>query len=128
LVDASADVVVSNYCFHELDHADKERAVAEAFRVLRPGGRLVFGDMMFRVSVSDRRDRRVVLAKVRRLLSKGPSGLLRLLKNAFRFIGGRWERPVRAPWWEAALRRAGFEDVEVEVLIHEGGIASGRRP
>src|ERR1700693_1836870 len=47
LVDGIADLVVSNYCLHELRHPDKERVLAEARRVLRPGGRLVVGDMMF---------------------------------------------------------------------------------
>ena len=41
LVDSSADLVVSNYCFHHLSDAGKDRAIAEAHRVLRPGGRLV---------------------------------------------------------------------------------------
>lgn len=128
LVDASVDLVVSNYCFHHLGNADKERALTEIFRVLRPGGRLVFGDMMFRVSVTDRRDRRVVATKVRRLLRKGPGGLLRLIKNAMRYAGRRWEQPARATWWESALRRAGFTEIAIEVLQHEGGIASARRP
>ena len=47
LVDGIADLVVSNYCLHELRHAEKLRALAEARRVLKPGGRLVIGDMMF---------------------------------------------------------------------------------
>ena len=65
LVDDSADLVVSNYCFHHLDDRGKSQALAEAHRVLRSGGRLVFGDMMFRVSVVDARDRRVIREKVR---------------------------------------------------------------
>jgi ubiquinone/menaquinone biosynthesis C-methylase UbiE len=128
LVDASADLVVSNYCFHHLRDEGKERALAEAHRVLRPGGRLVFGDMMFRVSVTDARDRQVVAAKVRSLLRRGPAGAARLARNAFRFAGRRWERPARAQWWEAALQRAGFTDIEVEVLSHEGGVAFARLP
>lgn len=128
LVDASADLAVSNYCFHHLSDEGKHRAVAEVHRVLRPGGRLVFGDMMFRVSVTDPRDREVVAAKVRGMVRKGPAGVVRLARNAVRFAGRRWEQPARGSWWHDALERAGFEDVEIEVLHHEGGIARARRP
>jgi ubiquinone/menaquinone biosynthesis C-methylase UbiE len=128
LFDATADLVVSNYCFHHLDDDGKDHALAEAHRVLRPGGRLVFGDMMFRVGVSDARDREVVRAKVRSMVAKGPSGIIRLAKNGLRYASGRWEQPVPAGWWQAALERAGFIDVRVQVLEHEGGIASARKP
>ena len=128
LIDASATLVVSNYCFHHLDDAGKHRALREAHRVLKPGGRLVFGDMMFRVSFGESRDRQVVAAKVRGMLKKGPAGIARLARNGVRFASGRWERPARADWWEAALRDAGFTEVRVEVLSHEGGLAVARRP
>ena len=128
LVDASADLVVSNYCFHHLDDGGKERALAEIHRVLRPGGRLVFGDMMFRVSLAEARDRDVVRDKVRAMLRRGVPGVLRLAKNGIRFAGRRWEQPARALWWHEALIRSGFEQVEVEELAHEGGVASARRP
>ncbi len=128
LNDGSVDVAVSNYCFHHLSDADKERALAELFRVLRPGGRLVFADMMFRVGVVEARDRRVIGAKVGAMVRKGPAGLLRLAKNAGRFAAGRWEQPARADWWEGALARQGFVDVKVGVLDHEGGLASATRP
>lgn len=128
LADASADVVVSNYCFHHLDDEGKRRALAEVSRVLRPGGRLVFGDMMFRVGVADARDREVLAAKVRAMVAKGPAGVWRLAKNGARFAGRRWEHPAPAAWWSDALARAGFQDVVVRVLAHEGGIARARRP
>lgn len=128
LVDATADLVVSNYCFHHLSDPDKRRALAEIHRVLVPGGRLVFGDMMFRPGLGDRRDRRVVSTKVRAMLRKGPAGVLRLAKNGARFAAARWEKPARAEWWDQALREAGFSEVRVEPLSHEGGIASAHKP
>lgn len=128
LVDGSVDLVVSNYCFHHLSDRDKERALAEVRRVLSPGGRFVFGDMMFRVGLGDSRDRRVVADKTRAMLRKGPAGVARLAKNAARIATGSWEKPARPDWWKAALESAGFLDAEVEVLPHEGGIAAARNP
>jgi ubiquinone/menaquinone biosynthesis C-methylase UbiE len=128
LVDGAVDLVVSNYCFHHLSDADKERALAEVKRVLAPGGRLVFGDMMFRVGVADPRDRRVVMDKARAMLRKGPAGVARLAKNAARIATGSWEKPARPDWWRRQLEATGFVDVEVEILPHEGGIATARKP
>jgi ubiquinone/menaquinone biosynthesis C-methylase UbiE len=128
LGDGSVDVVLSNYCFHHLDDVEKHRALREIRRVLIPGGRLVFGDMMFRLSVLSRRDRNVIALLLVRMLRLGPAGLLRLLKNATRVATGRWEHPAGVEWWSNALRRAGFVDVAVSALEHEGGIATARKP
>lgn len=127
LVDESTDLVVSNYCFHHLDDPGKRVALSEAHRVLRPGGRLVFGDMMFRPALGQARDRQVIADKVGAMLRKGPAGVLRLAKNGARFVAARWERPAPADWWAAALDDAGFCEIEVETLAHEGGIASARK-
>lgn len=128
LVDGAATLVVSNYCYHHLSDPEKERGIAEVFRVLQPGGRVVIGDMMFRVQVADPRSRRVLASKVRSILGRGPAGLVRLLKNALRLLTGRWERPADADWWRRALQRAGFRDIEIQLLEHEGGIISAKRP
>ena len=126
LVDASADVVVSNYCFHHLSDSDKERALAEVRRVLRPGGRFVFGDMMFRVGLQNPRDREVVRDKVQAMLRRGLPGVIRLAKNGVRFAGRQWEHPARAEWWRDALAREGFVEISVQNLAHEGGLATAR--
>jgi SAM-dependent methyltransferase len=121
------DVVVSNYCLHHLSDADKRRASAEIRRVLRPGGRLVFADMMFRVGLASRRDRSVLALMVKRMVRHGPSGVLRPLKNAIRIVGGRGEHPASVEWWREALIELGFTDGTVLALEHEGGIAVARK-
>ncbi len=128
LVDESVDLVVSNYCFHHLDDAGKARAIREVARILRPGGRFVFGDMMFRLGVRDTRDRDVIASKARALASRGLPGMVRLARNGIRVATGRWERPAPAAWWTEQLRGAGFAEIGVEVLDHEGGIARARKP
>jgi ubiquinone/menaquinone biosynthesis C-methylase UbiE len=128
VVACTADLVVSNYCFHEMRHLDKRRALTEAFRLLKPGGRLVIGDMMFGLNPACARDRQIVSEKLRSIGRRGLPGSLRLLKNALRLAAGRWEHPANATWWRDALKQCGFEKVSVEILRHEGGIASAHRP
>jgi len=127
LADGAVDVVLSNYCFHHLADAGKRQALAEVARVLAPDGRLVLGDMMFRVGVSGARDRALIARFVSRMLRRGPAGILRLLKNALRLLAGRGEHPAGVDWWQRALEDAGFAGVEVRALDHEGGIAVARR-
>jgi ubiquinone/menaquinone biosynthesis C-methylase UbiE len=128
LPDGEVDVVISNYCLHHLTDAEKLAALGEIRRVLSPGGRLVLGDMMFAVSLGERRDRAVIARVVKRLVARGPAGLARLFRNALRILIGRGEHPAPVAWWREALVTAGFEQVSVGELAHEGGIASALRP
>lgn len=128
LEDGSVDLVVSNYCFHHLDEAGKRRSVAEAMRVLAPDGRFVFGDMMFGWSAVNPRNRRLISSKLRSMARKGPAGFVRIARNAFKVLTGTGERPAPPQWWREALEDAGFSDVSVECLAHEGGVAVARKP
>ena len=87
LPDGSIDVIISN-CVVNLS-ADKDRALAEAFRVLKPGGRFAVSDVVVRGEVP---------ADVR--------------KNVELWIGclaGALEEKE----FEARLKKAGFTDVEI---------------
>ena len=127
LDDESATLVVSNYAFHHLHDTGKELALAEARRILRPGGRLVICDMMFSLSL-ERRDRRLVAEKLAALLKLGPGGVVRIFRNAGRLIAGRWEQPATPETWEQMLAARGFENVRIELLEHEAAVAVARRP
>ena len=127
LEDESATLVVSNYAFHHVDDAGKELGLAEARRILRPGGRLVICDMMFSLSLEPR-DRRLIAEKVNGLLKRGPGGVVRILCNAGRVLAGRWEQPAPPETWEEMLLARGFEDVQIELLAHEAAVAWARRP
>ncbi len=128
LPDASIDLAVSNYCLHHITDAEKLVALRELARVLRPGGRLVFGDMMFNVGFRTARDRRVVGRLALRMVLRHPAGILRLLNNVVKTVFAPSERPASVEWWRKAIADSGFSDVEVVALEHEGGIASARRP
>lgn len=128
LADGSIDLAVSNYCFHHLGRAGKQAAVEDLYRVIRPGGRLVFADMMFAFRPSNHRDRSIVKSKIRVMMRRGPKGLWRLLKTGLRMATFTGERPAPPEWWRQTLEDAGFVDVTVEPLAHEGGIAVARKP
>ncbi len=125
--DGVADVVVSSYAFHHLDDGGKELALAEARRILRPGGRLVILDMMFGLSLRAS-DRRIIAAKVGAIVRKGPSGIVRIARNAGRVATRRWEHPSSPERWQHLLEARRFVDVHVEMIENEAGIAYARRP
>lgn len=51
--DASFDLVVSHNMLHEIGPEKRRRAMAEAFRVLRPGALMIFQDVDTRFALSD---------------------------------------------------------------------------
>jgi arsenite methyltransferase len=88
LPDNSVDVIISN-CVINLS-ADKDKVLAEAFRVLKPGGRFAVSDVVVRGEV--------------------PAGLRRNIELWVGCVAGALDEAD----YVAKLTRAGFEDVSIE--------------
>lgn len=123
---ASVDLIVSNYALHHLLDQDKRRFVGDAYTWLRPGGKLVIGDMMLGRGLS-RRDRQVLAGKVRVMLGRGPAGWWRIAKNGWRLMTRTVERPLPMDSWVRLLSEAGFAEVTGRQVVAEAGLVSGRR-
>jgi len=89
LPDSSVDVIISN-CVINLS-ADKDRVIAEAFRVLKPGGRLAVSDVVVRGH-------------------DVPDDVRRSMELWVGCIAGALEEDS----YREKLSRAGFQDVDVE--------------
>ncbi len=126
LFPASVDLVVSNYALHHLRNAEKARLLSRALGWLRPGGRLVVGDMMFgRGGAVD--DRRIVAAKLQVLMRRGPAGWWRIVKNLWRFGLRLREKPLSRARWEALARAAGFSEVHTVPVRAEAAVLLATR-
>ncbi|MBI1736256.1 MAG: arsenite methyltransferase [Candidatus Rokubacteria bacterium] len=88
LPDGTVDVIISN-CVINLS-ADKDRVLAEAFRVLKPGGRLAVSDVVVRGEV--------------------PAEIRRSVELWIGCVAGALEEGE----YRAKLAKAGFEAIEVE--------------
>jgi ubiquinone/menaquinone biosynthesis C-methylase UbiE len=100
LPDNSVDVIISN-CVINLS-ADKDRVLREAFRVLRPGGRLAVSDVVVRGEV--------------------PSEIRRNVELWIGCVAGALEESE----YRSKLARAGFEQIDVEpTRIYRAEDASG---
>ncbi len=98
LPDASVDVIISN-CVVNLS-TDKDRALAEAFRVLKPGGRFAVSDVLFQGD-----------------MNRVPAELMQDVEAWSGCIAGALEEQD----FLARLRRAGFSDPSVEMTnVYDG--------
>jgi SAM-dependent methyltransferase len=123
----SVDLIVSNYVFHHLNDDAKARVVELCYRWLRPGGRLVIGDMMFGRG-GTAQDRQVIADKVKLLASKGIGGYWRIAKNGVRYLLRIQEKPIAKERWVQMCQVAGFGDVRVRTIVAEAGVVVGVKP
>jgi 2-polyprenyl-3-methyl-5-hydroxy-6-metoxy-1,4-benzoquinol methylase len=123
----SVDLVVSNYALHHLADRDKAAVVRAAAGWLRPGGRVVVGDMMFGRGASSR-DREIILAKVVAMLRRGPAGWWRIAKNVVRFTFRVQEQPVSIETWVRYFEGAGLQSVTATPVVGEAAVVVGVKP
>ncbi|MCT9933576.1 methyltransferase domain-containing protein [Planotetraspora sp. A-T 1434] len=118
--DESFDVIISSFALHHLSHDDKRVSAAEAFRVLKPGGRFINADQYCRV-MGEPGDRDRVLdvfelltAKARYyLLHASLERMLLQLDLLPLFIREDGEILATAEFWVEALSDAGFADPRI---------------
>ncbi len=125
LPDASVDVIVSNYALHHLRHPEKVELLGRCAKWLRPGGRIVVGDMMFGLT-GDAQGRQIIAGKVRSIARRGPAGWWRIAKNAWKMLVARQECPEPMSSWESMLTGAGFEVFDSGRVVAEAAFVAGR--
>ena len=130
LPDASVDVIISN-CVINLA-ADKRRVLAEAFRVLKPGGRFAVSDVIVRgeIPAAVRRNMELWVGCVAGALEEGEFRAL-LAENGFVEISIEPTRVYEFTDAQALLGRAGLD---ADVLAREvsgrlmGAFVRARKP
>ena len=122
----SVDLVVSNYALHHLLDRDKQAVLRAAVHWLRPGGKLVVGDMMFGRGATAR-DRAIIGSKVAALARRGPGGWWRVAKNAVRFLLRVQERPCSVDTWIRYFAEAGLSSVTATSVVAEAAVVAGVR-
>jgi ubiquinone/menaquinone biosynthesis C-methylase UbiE len=115
LPDNSVDAVVSNYALHHLTHLEKKFCAKEVMRVLKPGGRFVYGDQHCR-QMGGPHDLQWVEEMFSLLSAKAlhylrTAGLNRMLLQIElmpKFLLADGEMPVPVSYWLECLKEAGF--------------------
>ena len=118
---------MTNYTLHHLRDADKALLMNRSFEWLRPGGRLVIGDMMFGRGGSSE-DRAIYASKAKSFVRRGPAGWWRLAKNVARFSLRVREKPMTAQQWERLVRAARYEGISSRRIVAEACVVTATRP
>lgn len=122
----SFDAVISNFALHHLEHSDKKICARQVYRVLKPGGRFIFGDQHCRV-MGEVSDPERVLHTLELLtykaryyfLNAGMARMLLQLELLPRFIKQDGEILATPEFWVECLEAAGFQNAGVHVIAPE---------
>jgi ubiquinone/menaquinone biosynthesis C-methylase UbiE len=120
LPDDSMDVIVSNYALHHLTHAEKKICAKEVIRVLRPGGKFIYGDQHCWTMGGPENHEWVAdmfsLLSEKAMYYLQTAGLDRMLLQVElmpKFLRAEGEMPVPVDYWLECLDEAGFPPATV---------------
>lgn len=120
LPDNSVDTIVSNYALHHLTHSEKKICAKEVMRVLRSGGKFIYGDQHCRLFggpedpewVADMFE--LLNAKATHYLhTAGLDRMLLQVELIPKFLKADGEMPVPVEYWLNSLEEAGFPPCQV---------------
>lgn len=116
----SFDCAVSNLALHHVPPDERAACAAELFRVLRPGGRLVYADMFCDVDADPRNPVRVkdivdkIVGVAMYCLDHGAFDMMQVMLSTLPAdISGEGEYMTTGDVWKGLLEAAGFEGVDV---------------
>lgn len=89
--DKSFDVIVSTYAFHHLNNEEKSMAIKEMIRVLKDGGKIVVGDLMFKDETDKQKVMKKLSAKQIEEINQEYYSNIDFLTNEFEKLNGKLE-------------------------------------
>lgn len=125
LLSSSVDLVISNYSLHHLRNEGKISAVREFYRVLKPHGRVVIGDVMF--SPNDReRVMKERLEATKKML--GRKGYFQMRIGELLCPSRYYEEyNISIEEWHKILSYTGFRNINCKMLAYGNGIIYGQK-
>jgi len=116
----SFDCAVSNLALHHVPPDERAACAAELYRVLKPGGRLVYADMFCDVDADPRNPVRVkdivdkIVGVAMYCLDHGAFDMMQVMLSTLPAdISGEGEYMTTGDVWKGLLEAAGFEGVDV---------------
>jgi len=116
----SFDCAVSNLALHHVPPDERAACAAEMFRVLKPGGRLVYADMFTDVDADPRNPVRVkdivdkIVGVAMYCLDHGAYDMMQVMFSTLPAdISGEGEYLTTGDVWKGLLEAAGFDSVEI---------------
>jgi ubiquinone/menaquinone biosynthesis C-methylase UbiE len=113
--DEKVDIIVTNIAFHHLTHEQKRKVIRDWYSLLKPGGRVVIGDIMFFFDPVKERERAIELIKflLERFAVKKEGEDLESTMERYR----KTDYPIYVYTLKQYFEEAGYKVVAIEEII-----------